>query len=224
MTICGPNNVSLTPVQLQQYAVQAGFQGDSVNTITAIALAESGGETGNCNLSDPYGGSFGVLQINGSHFLSGTTSKACAFDPLCSFQFAYSLSGGGKNFTPWGSFTDGRYASYLSGLGAGPSGGANLPPNPVTDFLNSLTQTGGALNAIYQWLTDPIRIIKMVVGVILVGISVAVLFVPVPDKLQSYVTTIRKAAHPIARTKKAISPPPAKSAKTPKSSGGKPKP
>ncbi len=83
---------TLTLQQAQYYAEQAGFSGQSLSTILAIAMAESGLRTDAYNGSDPYGGSYGILQINGAHFNSGTTTKACALDPACSFKFAYNLS------------------------------------------------------------------------------------------------------------------------------------
>lgn len=105
---------TLSVAQLTQYAQQAGFSGQSLQNIVAISLAESGGNTQAYNGSDPYGGSYGVLQINGAHFQSGATTQACALDPQCSFNFAYQLSNGGQNLNPWGTYTSGAYKQFLN--------------------------------------------------------------------------------------------------------------
>jgi len=95
----------LTFDQAAQLAYNSGFRGNSLVAILAIAAAESGLDTNAKNLSDPFGGSFGILQLNGSHFHTGATNKACALDAQCSFNYAYGLSGNGTNFQPWGAYT-----------------------------------------------------------------------------------------------------------------------
>lgn len=58
------NGTILTKQQLYQYATNAGFTGAARDIIVAISQAESGGNTQAYNPNDPYGGSYGVLQIN----------------------------------------------------------------------------------------------------------------------------------------------------------------
>lgn len=115
----------LSPTQIEQYASQAGFGNTLVpgtnytalEVITAIALAESGGNTQAVNTNDPYGGSYGILQINGAHltdfYSTGTISKAAALNPSTAFQYAYMLSDHGTNFQPWGTYTSGLYEKYI---------------------------------------------------------------------------------------------------------------
>lgn len=98
---------------VQGYAAQAGFHGISQQTIVAIALCESGFDTTKVNPTDPFGGSFGILQINGSHFHPGGTTQACAFNPQCAFQYAYTLSKQGTNFTDWTTYTNGCAAAKM---------------------------------------------------------------------------------------------------------------
>ena len=114
---------TLSIQQAGDYAKQAGFTGVSLVLIVAIAEAESSLNTDAVNATDPNGGSFGVLQINGSHFGnhfgpngSLVMSQQVAIDPAASFVFAYELSQGGLIFTDWGSFTDGHYARYVSSV------------------------------------------------------------------------------------------------------------
>ncbi len=173
--------------QLIQYAQQAGFSGSALNTIVAIAFAESGGNTGAYNGSDPFGGSFGVLQINGAHFQSGTTTQACALDPACAFRFAYGLYQA-QGFQPWGTYTSGAYLKFLQGSPA-PSGvstpgisGSPLSytlPNPLAPLQTVIGQLGG----LWDWLQNPVRIFKMLAGITLIGGSLLLLFVPEAQKV-----------------------------------------
>jgi len=96
-----PGNQHISVSQARDYALKAGFSGASLDTIVAIAQAESGLNTANWNPLDPYGGSFGILQINGSHFQSGAITKVQALDPAASFRYAYQLSSHGTNFHDW---------------------------------------------------------------------------------------------------------------------------
>lgn len=111
----------LTADQLNRYAANAGFSGFSKDIIVAIAQAESGGNTEAYNPKDPYGGSWGILQINGSHFQSGTTTKSCALNPACAFKFAFGLSKGGTDYSAWGAYTSGSYKQYMSGISSNSS-------------------------------------------------------------------------------------------------------
>jgi Lysozyme like domain len=201
----------LTVAQAATYAQQAGFSGAGLQTIVAIAQGESGLNTQAINSADPNGGSYGVLQINGAHFgtqwSGGIMSQSAAFDPATSFKYAYVLSGGGKNFTPWGAYTNGSYAKYMgqavgvnAPLGSGipgsstaASGTGGLATNPTTtasnpalDAISSLL--GGQLG---QWISSPARIIKLVVGMILIGISLYMLIEP---HATAIVQTVAKTA------------------------------
>jgi murein DD-endopeptidase MepM/ murein hydrolase activator NlpD len=136
--------VVLNQQQLTNYAQQAGFQGQALQDIVAIAMAESGGNTNAYNGNDPNGGSFGILQINGIHFGTGT-SQSCAFDPACSFRFAYQLSGGGNNLQPWSTYTSGFYKKFLGGI-TSVSSQAWYNYTPVFDFGKT-----------FSWATYPVQ-------------------------------------------------------------------
>lgn len=107
---------TVTLIQAASFACQAGFKGQdgSLYTILAIARFESGLNTTAVNANDAHGGSFGILQINASHFGEAwptdlpyhdprvhLMSKEAALDPGESFKFAYWLSKQGKDFSPW---------------------------------------------------------------------------------------------------------------------------
>lgn len=176
------NNQTLTISQLLAYAKQAGFTGSDMITIVAISLAESSGNTCSWNPNDPNGGSFGVLQINGAHFHSGATSQSCALDPQCSFTYGHSLFTS-QGFKPWGTFTNGSYLQYMGQVSSSspspvvPTSSSNLgtgslnPLQPIQDLFSRL-------GPLWDWLSNPIRILKMVVGMLLVVGSILLLIAP----------------------------------------------
>lgn len=234
MTICGPNQ-QLTSADVAQYMRNAGFPESAIQTGLAVSYGESGWESGNCNLADANGGSYGLWQINGIHFLSGGVTKACAFDPQCATNYAYQLWKG-QGWNPWGAYTDGRYLQFMNNPvpagSAQPTTGTPLSTDPMSPgaIWNTLQGLFSGSSDFYQWLSNPVRIIKMIVGVGLVFISVAVLFLPQAE------STVRKVANPIRRLtpkpkkppkpvtpKKPVAPKKPAAAKKP-SSQGKPKP
>jgi len=137
---------SLSYNQIRQYAVNAGFQGQSADTITQIALAESGGNPYAINASDPHGGSYGLTQINGIH--SGAQSTYG--DPQQAMNMAYSVSNGGTNFSPWSTYTSGAYTRFASGeVAQGPAGSGygSSSVDPYAMDPGSFTYGGGQQGA-----------------------------------------------------------------------------
>lgn len=61
------SNQHLTLGQIEQVWVNNGGNRGWAPLMAAIAIAESGGTTAAANTTDPYGGSYGLWQINGSH-------------------------------------------------------------------------------------------------------------------------------------------------------------
>jgi hypothetical protein len=148
----------------------AGFPESAIQTGLAVSYGESGWSSGNCNLADANGGSYGLWQINGIHFYAGGTSKACAFDPQCATNYAYGLWKS-QGWNPWGAYTDGRYLQYMGGAPppgtAQPTTGQPLSTDPMSPgaIWNTLQGLFSASSTFYQWLINPVRIIKMIVGV-----------------------------------------------------------
>jgi len=136
----------LTYNQIRQYAVNAGFQGQSADTITQIALAESGGNPYAINAADPHGGSYGITQINGVH----QGAQSAYGDPQQAMNLAYSVSNGGTNFSPWSTYTSGKYTQYASGeVAQGPTGGGygSNTVDPYSADPGSFTYGGGQMGA-----------------------------------------------------------------------------
>jgi len=48
----------------------------------------------------------------------GLSSNEDLFDPLTNLRVAYRLSNGGKNFSPWTTYTTGKYQQFLGSSGA----------------------------------------------------------------------------------------------------------
>lgn len=143
---------ALTPEQVAQLAYQAGFRGDALTTIVAIAKRESGynpsAYNGNAGTGD---NSVGLTQINLIGDLLPARGKilqqlgynvdpnnrqqvmAALQNPLANLQVAYVLSSNGTNFYPWGGYkgmsdtygTDMQTAAQAvanAGLGGGDTG------------------------------------------------------------------------------------------------------
>ncbi|MEN3361425.1 MAG: hypothetical protein V7637_5407, partial [Mycobacteriales bacterium] len=96
--------------EIYRFARLAGFSPDQATTMTAIALAESHGNSGAHN---PHGeDSRGLWQINAAAHpnLAGRN----LYDPLENAKAAYEISGGGKDVSPWTTTHGGTGAPYVS--------------------------------------------------------------------------------------------------------------
>lgn len=95
---------------IYRFARLAGFSPDQATTMTAIALAESGGKSDALN---PRGEmSRGLWQINGAAH-AGFNNDAL-FDPLENAKAAYRVSRGGSDVSPWTTTHNRPSAKYLS--------------------------------------------------------------------------------------------------------------
>ncbi len=106
-----PQPVAVLPaLEIYRYARLAGFSPDQAVTMTAIALAESGGDTGAHN---PRGeDSRGLWQINvAAHKdLAGQN----LYDPLVNARAAFRVSGSGRDVSPWTTTHKSGNARYLA--------------------------------------------------------------------------------------------------------------
>lgn len=187
--------MKLTHDQIQAYARNAGFSGDSLTTIIAIAYAESGGDTTATNTSGNSAGiDRGIVQINS--FYHNEVSDACAFDPACAFKAAYAISNNGTSFAPWATYTNGNYKTFMGATSGGTSTITGLTLPALPDMLNPLTQWIAALQPAIAWLADPVRVIKMVTGIVLITLAIILLTVPgTEDKIMSFVKNPTGGTH-----------------------------
>lgn len=111
---------TLTPVAIYRAAREAGFDTVGAVRATAIALAESGGRSdarGDLGLqTTTWGPSVGLMQIR---TVKGETGKGTPRDitrlddPVQNMAAAYKISSGGRDWTPWSTYTSGRWKHYL---------------------------------------------------------------------------------------------------------------
>jgi hypothetical protein len=92
----------LTAAQIYQYAMNAGFNEQTAIIATAVALAESGGNTNARLYNPPVEDSRGLWQIN----LLAHKQYASwnLYDPQQNALAAFQVSEGGKNFGPWSTY------------------------------------------------------------------------------------------------------------------------
>lgn len=138
--------------QIYITARAAGFPLYPAVTITAIALAESGGNPaaiGDVNLqTKTWGPSVGLTQVRSLNADKGTGKIRDAnklTDPLFNMRAAYALSAAGTTFVPWSTYTDGAYKKFLPD-----AQGARLHSDPILtkalatkkDWLTILIENG----------------------------------------------------------------------------------
>lgn len=109
-----------TPQQLAQLAYNAGFRGQALTTAVAVAMAESSGNTGALNDNASTGDySVGAWQVNYfGKLMQERTAKYGApqvlqANPQGQAAAAFDISGGGKDFSAWTTYTSGAYQQYM---------------------------------------------------------------------------------------------------------------
>lgn len=109
----------LDPERIARYAHDAGFRGQDLTIAVAVALAESGGDPRAHNATPPDN-SYGLWQINMLGSLGparrrefGLESNRELFDPAENARAANKISGDGRSWTPWTTYTSGAYKRHL---------------------------------------------------------------------------------------------------------------
>lgn len=158
----------LTAEQVTTVARQAGFTGAALVTAVAVARAESGWRPdaiGDVNLTEAGERSVGLWQINyrpSRDAGSATRDPTANLDPARNAAAAYALSGGGRNFRPWTTYTRGTYkpftgdaqsaANAVEGAGGGRLGLTGInPPGKVDNPVNN------AVGAVVGVVAAPIK-------------------------------------------------------------------
>ncbi|PRY44561.1 type VII secretion target [Umezawaea tangerina] len=132
---------TLSPERIARYAQDAGFRGQDLTIAVAVALAESGGDPRAHNATPPDD-SYGLWQVNMLGAMGperrrelGLRSDSELFDPAENAKAANRISGDGRSWTPWSTYTSGAYKKHLEaarrgveamrrkGSGGGDSGG-----------------------------------------------------------------------------------------------------
>lgn len=123
-----PGDARLNPfvqsrANVVRFCVAAGFRGESLVTAVAVAQAESSFDATVTNYSAAggiWGPAVGLFQVRvlvnpkaATNSLDRQRDFDSMLDPINNTAFAYTLSKGGRDFTPWSAFTSGAYKKYL---------------------------------------------------------------------------------------------------------------
>src|SRR5215471_860132 len=150
----GPGGGSATQTQVESWLLGAGASPTEARTLSAIAMAESGGNAGISNLQGS--GAQGLFQ-----FMPGTAAGvglANPNDPYAATLAALRLSRSSGGYGPWEAYTKGTYRAYMSATqgGSAPYGyatatggpspvgylGMSVGPEPAPDSVLGFSQAG----------------------------------------------------------------------------------
>lgn len=172
--------------QAIQYAQAAGFTGTALVNAVAIAMAESGLDTNSANTTTSgIGIDRGIVKFNS--VFHPEVSDACAYDPACAFKEFYRVSQGGTNFCQWCTYNancahpcnaNGPYKANVAAVQAA-LGTSGQTSNTSSSLVGSAL---GIPQAALDWLGNPMRIAKIIVGFLLVGIALYLLVSPEAEK------------------------------------------
>lgn len=177
---------TLTAEQIAGYAAAAGFPADQVATATAVALAESGGNTDASHRNSNGSTDYGLFQINSVH--GSLLDQGNRFDPAANARMAYNVwKGAGGSWSPWATYTSQRYRAFVpratlaaarpssSPAGASATGEATAgdAAAAVVQGAAQATTGSGILDLLYQLLSGSfwLRIGAFLLGGILMFIS-----------------------------------------------------
>lgn len=112
----------LTDQQLVSILKDAGFEGQGLKIAIAVARAESGARPKAYNNNPKTRDlSYGIFQINMKGVLGpdrrkrySLPSNEALYQPEINAKIAYHMSKGGKNWGPWGAYTNGSYRHHLA--------------------------------------------------------------------------------------------------------------
>lgn len=110
--------------QLVSILKEAGFSGENLRVAYAVVRAESSGRPRAHNNNRVSGDlSYGIFQINMIDKLGPARRKRYSlssnddlYQPELNARIAYEMSDGGRDWTPWGAFTNLSYRKHLASL------------------------------------------------------------------------------------------------------------
>jgi len=139
--------MKLSAQQIAGYARAAGFPPDQIATATAVALAESGGETTATNKANTNGSiDYGLWQINTVH--GALLNQGDKFNPLDNAKMALTVyARAGNKWTPWTVYKSGAYRVQMPAATLA----ARQPTDPVEiahqDSTRNIPAEGTAIPA-----------------------------------------------------------------------------
>lgn len=139
----------LSAAAITQYVNNVGITGNAARIATAIALAESGGNTTSHNPVPPDN-SYGLWQINMLGSMGPARRKEFSisknedlYDPAINAAAMQKISSGGTNWKPWTTYTSGKYLLYMN----------SVPTDGTGD--GTATVENVSLSTLGSSLTDP---------------------------------------------------------------------
>lgn len=152
---------TFTHAQVYQLARRAGLGRQAAITATAIAFAESGGNSdavGDKALQDrTWGPSIGLWQIRSLRADSGTGRPRDAdrlHEPDFNARAMVSISSQGTTWSPWSTYKSGAYRSHLAAAEkAAHGGGGGYPTGPAAPVPTR--GTGGVADSGWDWTPLP---------------------------------------------------------------------
>lgn len=165
----GGDGKALSADAIARVAYNAGFRGNALVTSVAVAMAESGGRAGAHNPNASTGDdSWGLWQVN--YYADLRDERIAQYgqpegqtDPQHNANSAFAISGGGRNFKPWTTFTSGTYKKHLSSAAAAAArveaqGGVTPEAQAARNRMEQInTEPGDAERAATQTGVDEAR-------------------------------------------------------------------
>lgn len=143
---------ALTPAQIAQAVVSAGFPANEVETAVAVAMAESSGVPTATNRNTNGSTDYGLFQINSIH--SGILARGTWSSPVDNAVMALKVwRDAGGSWSPWVTYKTGAYRKYMGT--SVPSQNVGSVPLPVAvncadPQIPSISQCGGNDSPISQ--------------------------------------------------------------------------
>jgi Lysozyme like domain len=156
-----------------------GIHSEKVKTATAIALAESSGNTDATNRNTNGSIDVGLWQINSVHRRAHPEwTEIWLKNPMNNARAMDIVSANGTNWTPWTVYNSGRYRDFLD-----EAGGASLDaqptdipiiPDALEDPFRAMLDIAEWVGKAAAWIAKPenwIRVVQVVAGGLLILVA-----------------------------------------------------
>lgn len=175
----------LSQTQLAKLWVQAGGNPAKAGEASAIAMAESRGNTDAEDHDSNGTTDLGPWQINTVH--TQFNPQSLINNPLYNAKAAVIISNNGTDFGPWVTFQTGAYKKFLSGnvgssrvtTAPGSLNASNAEQAAKLEAEGITTQSGGSLSSLFgslgktaEIVANPTRLGKILIGGVLLIIAI----------------------------------------------------
>ena len=154
---------TISATEAARYLAGAGFKGEALVTAVAVAMGESGLNTGAMGDTTITGGgwgpSIGLMQIRSrtsGDEANGWRDGSQLTDPTFNAKAAYAISNGGTNFGPWTVYSKGIYKQFVeeakaavAALGSDAYGSESAAP-PAASTQPDAMDPAAAMDAIFD--------------------------------------------------------------------------